>query len=59
MKYADILIDSLSGGGAVKLLSDLLPILKYKYKIVCNVLLLTDKNDKYSLGLQEAGFQSV
>ena len=49
------IIDSLSGGGAEKLLHDILPRIKMNHE--CEVLLLTDKNDKYSLDLKTKGIK--
>lgn len=47
------LIDSLSGGGAEKLMHDILPRIKENHE--CEILLLTQKNDKYSFDLESKG----
>lgn len=48
-------IDSLSGGGAEKLMSDMLPLIQKNN--ICELLLLTKRNDKYSEGLLERGIK--
>jgi hypothetical protein len=46
-------IDSLSGGGAEKLMNDLLPLMKENHN--CDLLMLTEKGDKYSSNLKQHG----
>lgn len=46
---------SLGGGGAQKLLNDLLPILIHKERIEAELLLITKKDDKYSQNLISKG----
>lgn len=48
-------IDSLSGGGAEKLMSDMLPLLQKSNR--CELLLLTKEDDKYSDGLLKQGIK--
>lgn len=47
--------NGLAGGGAEKLLSELLPIMKEQYKIRCDILILHNKNEKYIEYLQSKG----
>ncbi len=48
---------SLSGGGAQKLLNDMLPIMAAKDGLECELLLVTDKNAKYLQNLTEQGIK--
>ena len=48
-------IDSLCGGGAEKLLHDLLPLFHSRKNCVCSVLILSARNEKYMHSLQEQG----
>lgn len=47
------IINSLSGGGAEKLMNDMLPLIQEEHD--CTLLLLSNKNDKYSHNLISSG----
>ena len=48
-------IDSLCGGGAEKLMNDMIPIINKKH--YCELIILYDKNDKYSDSLRARGIK--
>ncbi len=49
------LIDSLAGGGAEKLIHDLLPLLNSQKGCACELLILSEQGEKYLGGLREHG----